>query len=560
MEHLDDVIAHHQQVEQNLRRKAEIAQLLLDAARYLGETLEIERVYDRFHELLAAAIQHDGVVVSSFDEREGLIHCEYASVEGNRIDPTTLPNLKLAAAGGIQSEVIRSGRSLLANDVGDRVASGKGTFYDVDREGTVRKVPDAGPTQVQAAMMVPVKHESRVVGVVQVMSDRQEYTQEDLELVEGLVAQMGAAVRTARLHEERQQAESAEAAALARAAEREQSARLLEAVGDGIFYVGRDGFVRFWNRAAELITGLAAADVRGRGAVEVIPGWEAIAEQVPVTVGEDVPRAVTLPVELGGRELWLSFVAVRTFRGVVYAFRDQTAEHELDSAKSDFIATVSHELRTPMTAVYGAARTLLRPDVELDAEDSRELLEMIATQAERLAQITEEVLLASRLDRGGVTVQAEPVDLAEIARETARTMEPQLPKRASLDLRAGGSVYATGDPDRIQQIVMNLIDNAAKYSPYGGTITVSVEGNGANVRLAVADEGVGIPPVEQQAIFDKFYRVDPELTEGPGGTGLGLYISRELARRMGGEISVSSEPAHGSTFVLELPREPAGGE
>ena len=560
MEHLDDVIAHHQQVEQNLRRKAEIAQLLLDAARYLGETLEIERVYDRFHELLAAAIQHDGVVVSSFDEREGLIHCEYASVEGNRIDPTTLPNLKLAAAGGIQSEVIRSGRSLLANDVGDRVASGKGTFYDVDREGTVRKVPDAGPTQVQAAMMVPVKHESRVVGVVQVMSDRQEYTQEDLELVEGLVAQMGAAVRTARLHEERQQAESAEAAALARAAEREQSARLLEAVGDGIFYVGRDGFVRFWNRAAELITGLAAADVRGRGAVEVIPGWEAIAEQVPVTVGEDVPRAVTLPVELGGRELWLSFVAVRTFRGVVYAFRDQTAEHELDSAKSDFIATISHELRTPMTAVYGAARTLLRPDVELDADDSRELLEMIATQAERLAQITEEVLLASRLDRGGVTVQAEPVDLAEIARETARTMEPQLPKRASLDLRAGGSVYATGDPDRIQQIVMNLIDNAAKYSPYGGTITVSVEGNGANVRLAVADEGVGIPPAEQQAIFDKFYRVDPELTEGPGGTGLGLYISRELARRMGGEISVSSEPAHGSTFVLELPREPAGGE
>ena len=560
MEHLDDVIAHHQQVEQNLRRKAEIAQLLLDAARYLGETLEIERVYDRFHELLAAAIQHDGVVVSSFDEREGLIHCEYASVEGNRIDPTTLPNLKLAAAGGIQSEVIRSGRSLLANDVGDRVASGKGTFYDVDREGTVRKVPDAGPTQVQAAMMVPVKHESRVVGVVQVMSDRQEYTQEDLELVEGLVAQMGAAVRTARLHEERQQAESAEAAALARAAEREQSARLLEAVGDGIFYVGDDGFVRFWNRAAELITGLAAADVRGRGAVEVIPGWEAIAEQVPVTVGEDVPRAVTLPVELGGRELWLSFVAVRTFRGVVYAFRDQTAEHELDSAKSDFIATISHELRTPMTAVYGAARTLLRPDVELDADDSRELLEMIATQAERLAQITEEVLLASRLDRGGVTVQAEPVDLAEIARETARTMEPQLPKRASLDLRAGGSVYATGDPDRIQQIVMNLIDNAAKYSPYGGTITVSVEGNGANVRLAVADEGVGIPPAEQQAIFDKFYRVDPELTEGPGGTGLGLYISRELARRMGGEISVSSEPAHGSTFVLELPREPAGGE
>jgi PAS domain S-box-containing protein len=554
MEHLDDVIAHHQQVEQDLRRKAETAQLLLDAARYLGETVEIERVYNRFHELLADAIQHNGVIVSSFNEREGLIHCEYASVEGNRIDPATLPDLKLAAAGGMQSEVIRTGHSLLVNDVGDRVASGEGTFYDVDREGTVRKVPDSGPTKVQAAMMVPVKHQSQVVGVVQVMSDRQPYTDEDLELVEGLVAQMGAAVRTARLHEERRQAEAAEAAALATAAQREQSARLLEAVGDGVFYVGGDGFVRFWNRAAELITGLAAPDVRGRPAAEVVPAWAAVAEQVPITVGDDVPRAVTLPVEIDGRERWLSFVAVRTFRGAVYAFRDQTAEHELDNAKSDFIATISHELRTPMTAVYGAARTLLRPDVELDTEDSRELLEMIATQADRLAQITEEVLLASRLDRGGVTVEHKPVDVAEIARETARAMERQLPKRASLDLKVDGSVFATGDPDRIQQIVMNLIDNAAKYSPYGGTITVSVEENGANVRLAVADEGVGIPVADQQAIFEKFYRVDPELTHGPGGTGLGLYISRELARRMGGEISVSSEPAEGSTFVLELPR------
>src|ERR671937_80530 len=426
MERPDDVNAHHLRVEQDLRRKAETAQLLLDAARYLGETLEPERVYRRFEELLADVIPNDGVVVSSFDEREGLIRCEYGSVEGNRNDPVTLPELKVAATGGMQSEVMRTGRSLLANDVGDR--------------------------------------------------------------------------------------------------------------------------------AAELIVGLAAPDVRGRPAAEAVPGWEAIAEQVPVTQGDDVPRAVTLPVDVGGRELWLSFVAVRTFRGVVYAFRDQTAEHELENAKSDFIATVSHELRTPMTAVYGAARTLLRPDVELNTEDSRELLEMIATQAERLAQVTEEVLLASQLDRGGVTVDQRPVDLAEIARETARTMEPQLPKRASLDLRADGSVYATGDPDRIQQIVMNLIDNAAKYSPYGGTITVSVEANGASVRLAVADEGVGIPPAEQQAIFDKFYRVDPELTQGPGGTGLGLYISRELARRMGGEIRVTSEPAHGSTFVLELAR------
>ncbi|MGN6432124.1 MAG: ATP-binding protein [Gaiellaceae bacterium] len=548
----DDVRAHYLQVERDLRRRAELAQLLLDAARSLTETLEIDRVYDRFHELLADVIQHDGVIVSSFDERESLIRCEYASVEGNRIDPATLPQLKLSAVGGMQSEVIRTGEPLLANDVAERVESSEGTFYDVDREGTVRKVPDLGPTRVQSAMMVPVKHEGRVVGVVQLMSDRGPYSGDDLEVVEGLVAQMGAAVRTARLHEELSRAEAAEAAARAAAEQGEEAARLLEAVGDGVFYVNPEGVVRFWNPSAELILGLSGDDVRGRPAEEAVPGWHEIAEQVPVTEIEDVPRAVTLPVDVDRQELWLSFVAVRISRGgVVYAFRDQTAEHKLDEAQSDFIATVSHELRTPMTAVYGAALTLLRSDVDLGADESRILLEMIATQSERLAQITDEVLLASRLDSGGVTVEQEQVDVAEIVRETAAAMARRV---ASFELRLPASANVTGDRDRIRQIVTNLIDNAAKYSREGGTITVSVEEHDGHVRLSVADEGIGIPSTEQQAIFEKFYRVDPEQTRGGGGTGLGLYISRELARRMNGEIFVDSEPSHGSTFVLELPR------
>jgi PAS domain S-box-containing protein len=547
----NDVFAHQQRVEHDLRRKAETAQLLLDAARYLGETLEIERVYDRFHELLADAIQHDGAVVSSFDEREGLIRCEYAWVEGQHVDPKTLPELKLSTAGGMQSEVIRTGKPLLENDVGGRVAGDEGgTFYDVDREGTVRKLPDTGPTHVQAAMMVPVKHEGRVVGVVQLMSDERTYTEEDLELVEGLVGQMGAAVRMARLHAERRRAEAAEAAAQAVAAEREQAARLLEAVGDGIFYVRRDGVIRFWNRSAELILGLRSVDVRDRAAADVVPGWPAIVEQVPVTEDDSVPRIARVPVEVGGRELWLSFVAVGRPEGVVYAFRDLTAERELEQAKNDFIATVSHELRTPMTAVYGAARTLLRPEVDLSPEQRSELLDMIATQSERLAQITEEVLLASRLDRGEVAVEHDRVDIARLARGTVEAMRPQLGVPVTVD--APGEAFATGDRDRIEQILINLLDNAARYSPSGGKITVSVSEDAGHVRLAVADEGVGIAPSEQQAIFEKFYRVDPHLTETPGGTGLGLYICRELARRMDGEVTVESEPGRGSTFVVEL--------
>ncbi len=129
-----------------LQRKADLAELLLHVARELGETLEPERVYDRFHELLRDAVEHDGIVVSTYDEADGLIRCEYAWVEGNRLDPTLLPPLEInREGGGMQSQVILTGEPLLANDVAERVQDEGGTYYDVDREGTIRKLPDSGP-------------------------------------------------------------------------------------------------------------------------------------------------------------------------------------------------------------------------------------------------------------------------------------------------------------------------------------------------------------------------------------------------------------------------------
>ena len=186
----------------------------------------------------------------------------------------------------------------------------KGTYYEVNREGHMRKVPEEGAPGTRAALMLPVKHEGRVIGVVQVMSDRIEYSDEQLELVEGLVSQMAAAARNARLAEERNRAAEAEAAAKAVAAEREQVARVLAAVGDGIVLVDGAGAIRFWNRAAEVMTGLATDDVLGRPASEALSPWSAIAAGVPIAEGTAVGQPVTLPVDVNGRELWLSFLAV----------------------------------------------------------------------------------------------------------------------------------------------------------------------------------------------------------------------------------------------------------
>ena len=534
-------------------RGAEKAELLLSAARYLNETLELERVYDRFHELLSEAVPHNGVIVSSFDPATELISCDYAWVDGGKLDPAILPPLPLNHEGGMQSRVIMSGESLLQNDVPEQVKDPGGVYYDVDREGHMRKLPDDQPPGVQSALMLPVKHEGEVVGVVQLMHETVRYNEEQLELAEGLVGLMAAAVRNARLHEHGQAEAAARARAEATAAAREQAARVLEAVGDGVMMVDPDGELRFWNRAAELVTGRSRGDVVGRQAGEVLAGWQAVAAEIPVSEEAELARPVTLPVEVDGSELWLSFVAVRTPNGVVYTFRDLTVDRGLEAAKSDFIATLSHELRTPMTAVLGAAKTLLRDDIALSPERRHQLLEMIGAQGTRLTQITEEVLLANRLDRGDLRIDSERVDLARLVEHALETMRQDAPESISLTAEGNGAA-ALGDRDRIEQVLVNLIDNAVKYSPDGGQVVVSTVPAAASVRVEVSDQGIGIPPGEQEAVFEKFYRGDPQHRAVPSGTGLGLYICRELVQRMGGTIGVRSRPGGGSTFWFQLPK------
>jgi two-component system phosphate regulon sensor histidine kinase PhoR len=539
--------------DSDLRRKAELAELLLHAARQLGESLEPNRVYERFHELLADVVPHDGVIISSYDDREDLIRCEYAWSDGNVIDPAKLPPLPLnREGGGMQSRVIVSGEPELFNDVPQRVER-EGEYYNVDSKGKVQRIPESGPSGTNAAMMVPVKEEGRVVGVVQLMTDSEVYTSDQLELFDGLVAQMGASVRNVRLQQERRRLESAEAAARAVAAEREQAAQVLHALGDGTFFVDGEGLVRLWNRAATLATGLSAESVEARALADLIPEWPALADRIPVAEEGAAARPVTLPVEVNGRDLWLSFVAVRLAGGVVYAFRDVTSKRRLEDEKSDFVATISHELRTPMTAVYGAAVTLLHREDKLRADERRMLLEMIASQAARLSQITEEVLLTSQLDRGELRVEREPVQIAEIVRQTVETMRAHLPSSKTIDVTIpAGLGAASGDGDRLQQVLVNLIDNAIKYG--GDRVEIRADSANGVVRVLVADTGPGIGPADRERIFEKFYRADPQLSRAPSGTGLGLYISRELTERMGGRLDLSHESGTGATFVVELPK------
>jgi two-component system, OmpR family, phosphate regulon sensor histidine kinase PhoR len=331
--------------------------------------------------------------------------------------------------------------------------------------------------------------------------------------------------------------------------QRDQAARVLSHLGEGVFLVDDAGVIRLWNPSAEAITGLGAGAVRGRRAADAIPGW---LERVPVD--EERARALTLPVELEGRTLWLSISGVRFSGGTVYTFRDLTEERRLEQMRSDFVATVSHELRTPLAAIHGAVLTISERGRELEPALHDRLLSIVLEQSERLSALVEQILLAAQLDSGGLQVSRERFDAAHLARNVIETSRPRLPAGVEVELAApSGLPSVLGDSSRTRHVLSNLLDNAIKYSPDGGRIDVLVSPADGRLRFTVRDEGLGIPRREQDRIFEKFYRLDAPMSRGVGGSGLGLYICRELVGRMGGRIWVSSEPGAGSSFSFELP-------
>ncbi|HKB19621.1 MAG TPA: ATP-binding protein [Gaiellaceae bacterium] len=338
----------------------------------------------------------------------------------------------------------------------------------------------------------------------------------------------------------------------------QRHASVLEHVDDGVFLVDDAGVIQHWNPAAAAITGLTPSAVLGQSADDVLPDWRTVGPTIPVASvpGPGSTDARTLPFVIEGREVWLSISGVAFEDGVVYAFRNLTEERALDELKGEFVATVSHELRTPLAAIYGSAQTLLRQDIEIDDDKQRSLLQVIAQESERLSRVAGDILLANRIDSGRLQLDTKRLDVGLLVQDVVAHMRSGFAEREDVRLElvaVESGVFVAGDEDKLRQVLINLVDNAVKYSPDGGAIEVRVEPNGTSLRVSVRDEGLGIPHGEQQRIFGKFYRVDPQLSRGVGGTGLGLYICRELVRRMDGRLTVTSKEGEGSTFAVELP-------
>ena len=355
----------------------------------------------------------------------------------------------------------------------------------------------------------------------------------------------------------RQAAQALERARLYRELERRgDAARALAYVQDGVILVDRGGLVRYWNAAAELLTGRPQSEVLGLPVAEALPDWETLETHLePAAAGGSAPaRAVTVPFEREGEERWVSVAAVAFDQGTVYTVRDVTEEHRLEQDRSDFVATASHELRTPLAAVYGAVRTLRREDIDVAPEDRENLLEIIESESDRLAGIVGQILLSGEVDAGVVQIAQATCDLRALVDGVLASARVRAPEELRFEVEAPETLPPIAcDPDKLRQVLVNLLENAVKYSPGADEVTVSLSTENGFARIAVRDRGLGIPAEEHERIFEKFHRLDPGQSRGVGGSGLGLYISRGLMERMGGRIDVDSTPGRGSTFTVELP-------
>lgn len=349
--------------------------------------------------------------------------------------------------------------------------------------------------------------------------------------------------------------------------ERDRLSAILSGMVEGVLVTDTHGTVVLANPSAARLLGVAA---EGRALHDVL-GEAAARVAAPGALGSPASGALTTPttsssaapgpteVTRGDRTLAVTVERLRGVGegGVVVVLHDVTERQRLEAMRRDFVAQISHELRTPVAAIQGYAETLLsgRPDEATRAE----FLEVIHRQARRMGRLVADLLRLAELEaRPAAQVREERVELARVMAhvlETVRDRAAEAGVTITADLPA--DLAARSDPDDLEQVLENLVDNAIRYGARPGQVRITACATEGRVRLTVEDDGAGIPAEDLGRVFERFYRVDPARSRKLGGTGLGLAIVQRLVTALRGSVRAESEPGRGARFVVELPADVA---
>ena len=351
--------------------------------------------------------------------------------------------------------------------------------------------------------------------------------------------------------------------------ERDTNAALLDGAADGIVVVDQNLRLLRYNSAMQALCGHARNRVLGGVAPVVLQfsstdGTPLHGDDYPLAavLADGAPRAMELLLrQPDGSNRWIS----GTFSPVhdpgvpepvlaLAILRDITQQKEIEQMQRDFVSIVSHELRAPLTAIKGFAKTLVLKDEELAPETRREFLSTVNEQAERLARLVDDLLQVSRIDSKRVRVEWTELAIDDLVRELMGQFHSKWgSRRIQIDAEPG-LPPVRGDQPKLEEVLINLIDNALKYSPDGTPVRVTARTVGDEIEVAIEDRGIGIAPEDVAQLFQKFQRITTPATRDIGGTGLGLYIVKGLVEAHGGRVWVESVPGTGSTFAFTMPR------
>jgi PAS domain S-box-containing protein len=363
--------------------------------------------------------------------------------------------------------------------------------------------------------------------------------------------------------------------------EKEWLKAIIDYSADGILIVDKDCIIMGFNPAFARLTGWAVEELRGQNC------YEALKFQTREGTYDNVQCGANCPIRLGTyantpdlecrsevmlitkdgekRDVELTYSVIlsshREILGGIIGARDVTARKEAEELQSTFLSVISHELQTPIAIIKGYAGLFADADTEIKPEQVREKMQIIQEESERLSKLVDNLLYASRLQAGGIELGRAPVDMPSLIKRVVQKMKG-VSKQHSLQVRLPEELPAVlADYDKIQQVLVNLIENAIKYSPKGGSIVIEAEPTSTEVVVSVTDQGIGVPTSERQRIFDRFSRLDSRYVRERKGAGLGLYICKAIIEAHGGRIwvepTIGVEPSDmgGSRFSFSLPRE-----